>query len=128
MKVDVFEGRNLGPDFQHIGAGGNQRAHERRRLAIGMRQGEDDGAAVNRRLTVEAASGTEIRGRIPRDAREDTAGRQPLSQSGRTIERQQKTPQVTRSVACRQILGHGLIESNKANRGYYLRRLKGWSK
>ena len=103
MKVDVFEGRNFRPDFQHIGAGGYQRADERRRVTIGMRQGEDDGAAVNRRATVEASRGAEIRGRIARDSRQNTAGRQPLAQRGRTIERQQ--PRVKYSHAISETLG-----------------------
>ena len=103
MKVDVFEGRNFGPDFQHIGAGGNQRADEGRRFSVGVRQGEDNGAALNCGATVEAASGTEIRGRIARDSREDTAGRQPLAQRSRTIERQQ--PRVKDGHAIGQTLG-----------------------
>ena len=64
MKVDVFEGGKLGPDFQHVGPRGDQRADERRCVAIAVWQSQNNGAIVNRGGAIEGAGRTKIRGSI----------------------------------------------------------------
>lgn len=62
MKIDVFQGRNFRPHFEHVSPRRNERADERRRVEVAAGQREDDRAALDRGARVEAACRLQVRG------------------------------------------------------------------